>query len=141
MPEPEQHAVAAPGDSPVAVGDLPELVRVTTMLATLQEEARRIELDDAAREALAGIYQRAVDTICEVLSPALRDELGGFTIDLADPPGEAELRVAQAALTGWLSGLFQGMQAAFAGHMATQQLQQLQAGAQQSAPTKGGGYI
>jgi hypothetical protein len=63
-----------------------------------------------------------------VLSPDLREELGQLAPPVEGLPTEAELRVAQAQLVGWLEGLFHGIQAAmFAQQAAAQaQFQELQ---------------
>lgn len=59
-------------------------------------------------------------------------------------PSDAELRIAQAQLVGWLEGLFHGIQTAlFAQQMAARaQLQQMRKGALPpalSVPAQGGG--
>jgi hypothetical protein len=59
------------------------------------------------------IYDISVRELSDSLSPDLAEELGRvarpFTGD--ETPSEAELRVAQAQLVGWLEGLFHGIQA------------------------------
>jgi hypothetical protein len=55
------------------------------------------------------------------LSPDLQDELRRMALPFGDQstPSDAELRVAQAQLVGWLEGLFHGIQATlFAQQMA-----------------------
>ncbi len=62
------------------------------------------------------------------LSPDLREELARLSSLFEEgTPSDAELRVAQAQLVGWLEGLFHGIQAAlFSQQMAAQaQLQQM----------------
>ena len=63
-----------------------------------------------------------------MLSADLREELGQLAPPVEGLPTEAELRVAQAQLVGWLEGLFHGIQAAmFAQQAAAQaQFQELQ---------------
>ena len=57
-----------------------------------------------------------------MLSPDLREELGDLAPPLDGVPTEAEIRVAQAQLVGWLEGLFHGIQAAmFAQQAAARQ--------------------
>jgi hypothetical protein len=85
-------------------------------------------LDDRSRERLTDIYQKSVEELGAALSPDLRDELQSFALPFADgAPSDAELRVAQAQLVGWLEGLFHGIQATlFAQQLAAQQqLQQM----------------
>ncbi len=62
------------------------------------------------------------------LSPDLREELARLSSPFQEgTPSDAELRVAQAQLVGWLEGLFHGIQAAlFSQQMLAQaQLQQM----------------
>ena len=64
------------------------------------------------------------------VSPDLQEELGRLVepfLDVEGVPTEAELRIAQAQLVGWLEGLFHGIQATlFAQQMeARQQLEEL----------------
>jgi hypothetical protein len=63
------------------------------------------------------------------LSPELVDELERITLPFAEDttPTDAELRIAQAQLVGWLEGLFHGIQTAlFAQQMAARaQLEQM----------------
>jgi hypothetical protein len=71
-----------------------------------------------------------VAEVSEALSPDLQEELGRFSLPFLDGdrvPSDAELRVAQAQLVGWLEGLFTGIQATlFAQQMAArQQLEQM----------------
>jgi hypothetical protein len=106
-----------------------KIMRIGTMVRQLLEEVRRAPIDEAGRTRLREIYEQSVGELGEVLSPELREELSQFSLPFGDePPSEAELRIAQAQLVGWLEGLFQGIQAAlFAQQMAAQaQLQELQ---------------
>jgi hypothetical protein len=105
------------------------VMRIGSMIKQLLEEVRSAPLDDASRERMRAIYEMSVHDLSESLSPDLADELRrlapAFTGDEA--PSEAELRVAQAQLVGWLEGLFHGIQATlFAQQMAArQQLEQM----------------
>jgi hypothetical protein len=106
-----------------------KVMRIGSMVRQLLEEVRRAPLDDAGRARLREIHETAVKELGEGLSPELREELGQFSLPFADPaPSEAELRVAQAQLVGWLEGLFHGIQATlFAQQMAARsQLDELQ---------------
>ena len=82
--------------------------------------------------------------LADGLSPDLRDELdrlaSPFDADGA-PPSEAELRVAQAQLVGWLEGLFHGIQATlFAQQMAARnQLEQMRRSLPPGPPEPGSG--
>jgi hypothetical protein len=62
----------------------------------------------------------------------LREELQRLALPFdSETPSEAELRVAQAQLVGWLEGLFHGIQAAVAAQqmMAQRQLLEMRQGA------------
>lgn len=91
------------------------------MIRQLLEEVRQAPLDEASRERLREVYDTSVRELASTLSPDLAGELGRLTLpfDGDDVPSDAELRVAQAQLVGWLEGLFHGIQATlFAQQMA-----------------------
>ncbi|MDQ4069667.1 MAG: bacterial proteasome activator family protein [Actinomycetota bacterium] len=105
-----------------------KVLRIGSMTKELLEEVRRAPLDDAGRSRLREIYETSVHELAEGLSGDLRDELARLSSPFSDStPSDAELRVAQAQLVGWLEGLFHGIQAAiFSQQMAAQaQLQQM----------------
>jgi hypothetical protein len=113
----------ADGDGPSAetVGQPGKLLRIGAMAKQLLDEIRQTPLDEASRVRLREIHEISIRELSESLSPELRDELGRVTPPFTDSgaPSEAELRVAQAQLVGWLEGLFQGIQATlFAQQMA-----------------------
>src|SRR3954468_19889072 len=90
-----------------------KVLRIGSMTKELLEEVRRAPLDEAGRGRLREIYETSVRELAEGLSPDLRDELGRLSSPFSDStPSDAELRVAQAQLVGWLEGLFHGIQAA-----------------------------
>jgi Protein of unknown function (DUF2587) len=106
-----------------------KVMRIGAMVRQLLEEVRQAPLDEAGRARLREIYELSVKELAEGLSPELRDELAQFAMPFdADAPSEAELRIAQAQLVGWLEGLFHGIQATlFAQQMAARaQLEELQ---------------
>src|SRR5436305_5318973 len=105
-----------------------KVLRIGSMTKELLEEVRRAPLDEAGRGRLREIYETSVRELAEGLSPDLRDELGRLSSPFSEStPSDAELRVAQAQLVGWLEGLFHGIQAAlFSQQVAAQaQLQQM----------------
>jgi hypothetical protein len=105
-----------------------KVLRIGSMTKELLEEVRRAPLDDAGRSRLREIYETSVRELADGLSGDLRDELARLSSPFAEEtPSDAELRVAQAQLVGWLEGLFHGIQAAiFSQQMAAQaQLQQM----------------
>jgi Protein of unknown function (DUF2587) len=108
-----------------------KVMRIGSMIKQLLDEVRAAPLDDAGRDRLQRIFERSVDELGEALSPDLIEELREFAPPFADgTPSEAELRVAQAQLVGWLEGLFHGIQATlFAQQMAArQQLEEMRRG-------------
>lgn len=90
-----------------------KVLRIGSMIKTLLDEVRGVELDEASRNRLAEIYQTSVDELKQGLSPDLGSELEKLSLPFSDnkPPSETEIRVAQAQLVGWLEGLFHGIQA------------------------------
>ncbi|MEV3905353.1 MULTISPECIES: bacterial proteasome activator family protein [unclassified Mycobacterium] len=124
------------GDNDRSLTDLVEqpakVMRIGTMIKQLLEEVRAAPLDDASRNRLRDIHQTSIRELEEGLAPELRDELDRLTLPFQEgTPSDAELRIAQAQLVGWLEGLFHGIQTAlFAQQMAArQQLEQMRQGA------------
>ena len=118
-----------------------KVMRIGTMIKQLLDEVRSAPLDEAARARLAAIHARSLHELEDGLSPELIDELERITLPFTDDsPSDAELRIAQAQLVGWLEGLFHGIQTALvAQQMAAQaQLSQMRRalppGARQVAP-------
>jgi hypothetical protein len=98
-----------------------KVMRIGTMIKQLLEEVRAAPLDEAGRTRLMEIHRSSIRELEDGLSPELRDELERLTLpfDEDSVPSEAELRIAQAQLVGWLEGLFHGIQTAlFAQQMA-----------------------
>ncbi|WP_448625952.1 bacterial proteasome activator family protein [Geodermatophilus sp. URMC 64] len=109
----------------MTVGDMVEepakVMRIGTMIKQLLEEVRAAPLDDASRNRLRDIHAASIRELEEGLSPDLRDELERITLPFSEDatPSDAELRIAQAQLVGWLEGVFHGIQTAlFAQQMA-----------------------
>ena len=101
-----------------------KIIRIGSMIKQLLEEVRNTQLDEAAREQLQEIYETSIDELGSALSPDWRGELERLALafDGDAIPTEAELRMAQAQLVGWLEGLFHGIQATlFAQQMAARQ--------------------
>jgi hypothetical protein len=120
-----------PGDrSPAELIEEPaKVMRIGSMIKQLLEEVRTAPLDEAGRARLAGIHDRSILELEQGLAPELVDELRRITLPFAEDttPSDAELRIAQAQLVGWLEGLFHGIQTAlFAQQMAARaQLEQM----------------
>jgi hypothetical protein len=133
-----------PGESASeSVAEPAKVMRIGAMVKELLEEVRRAPLDEAGRARLREIHETAIKELAEGLSPDLQQELSQFSLPFDDAaPTEAELRIAQAQLVGWLEGLFHGIQAAlFAQQMAARaQLEELhRRGLPPGAPQDGGG--
>ena len=98
-----------------------KVMRIGTMIKQLLEEVRAAPLDDASRNRLRDIHAASIRELEEGLSPELREELERITLPFTEgeTPSDAELRIAQAQLVGWLEGVFHGIQTAlFAQQMA-----------------------
>ena len=106
-----------------------KVMRIGTMIKQLLEEVRAAPLDDASRSKLREIHRTSIRELEDGLAPELREELERLTLPFGEDavPSDAELRIAQAQLVGWLEGLFHGIQTAlFAQQMAAQaQLQEM----------------
>lgn len=106
-----------------------KVMRIGTMIKQLLEEVRAAPLDEASRNRLRDIHATSIRELEDGLAPELREELDRLTLPFNEDavPSDAELRIAQAQLVGWLEGLFHGIQTAlFAQQMAARaQLQQM----------------
>jgi hypothetical protein len=128
---------ASGDDDGTSLTDLVEqpakVMRIGTMIKQLLEEVRAAPLDDASRNRLRDIHRSSIRELEEGLAPELREELERLTLPFSEDsiPSDAELRIAQAQLVGWLEGLFHGIQTAlFAQQMAARaQLEQMRQGA------------
>ncbi len=149
---PDPGSIVVPGgDSSGESVDQPgKVMRIGSMIKQLLEEVRSAPMDQASRERLRDIYDQSVEELASGLSPDLRDELARMTLPFGDTttPSDAELRVAQAQLVGWLEGLFHGIQATlFAQQMAARnQLDEMRRrslppGGSDERPTPGGTYL
>jgi hypothetical protein len=135
-------------DEPRSVTELVEqpakVMRVANMVRQLLEEVKSAPLDEASRNRLKTIHAASIKELESGLAPELVEELERLSLDFTDDstPTEAELRIAQAQLVGWLEGLFHGIQTAlFAQQMAArQQLESMRRalpGGQQLPPDEG----
>jgi hypothetical protein len=111
------------------VADLVEqpakVMRIGTMVKQLLEEVRAAPLDDASRNRLREIHENSIKELSDGLAPELRDELHRLSLPFSEDtvPSDAELRIAQAQLVGWLEGLFHGIQAAMVAQQMAAQAQ------------------
>lgn len=100
-----------------------KVMRIGSMIKQLLEEVRASSTDEPSRVRLREIHTRSIKELEDGLAPELIAELERVALPFSDDevPSEAELRVAQAQLVGWLEGLFHGIQTAlFAQQMAAQ---------------------
>ena len=90
-----------------------KVMRIGAMVRQLLEEVRHAPLDEAGRDRMREIYDISVRELSDSLSPDLAEELSRVARPFVgdETPSEAELRVAQAQLVGWIEGLFHGIQA------------------------------
>ncbi|MEV6910266.1 bacterial proteasome activator family protein [Amycolatopsis sp. NPDC051071] len=131
-----------------SLGDLVEepakVMRIGTMIKQLLEEVRAAPLDDASRTRVREIHQTSIRELEQALAPELQDELERLVRPFTEnsTPSDAELRIAQAQLVGWLEGLFSGIQTAlFAQQMAARvQLEQMRRGLP-AGPSAGGSAL
>ena len=171
---PQQVVVVGPDGQPVGAMAMPQgpddadgamnvsemveqpakVMRIGTMIKQLLEEVRAAPLDEASRNRLRDIHAASIRELEEGLAPELREELERITLPFTEgeTPSDAELRIAQAQLVGWLEGVFHGIQTAlFAQQMAARaQLEEIRRkalpGGQGSAPAPdqrpgGGQYL
>ncbi|WP_380164575.1 bacterial proteasome activator family protein [Jannaschia sp. R86511] len=120
-----------------------KVMRIGSMIKQLLEEVRSAPLDEAGRARLADVHARSVAELETGLSDDLTAELRRLALpfDPDSTPTEAELRIAQAQLVGWLEGLFHGIQTTlFAQQVAARaQLEQMRRQALPGPATGPGG--
>ena len=130
---PEAEAGDAGENASKSVTDMVEqpakVMRIGNMIRQLLEEVKAAPLDEASRQRLRNIHSASIRELKEGLAPELVEELERITLPFSEEatPTDAELRIAQAQLVGWLEGLFHGIQTAlFAQQMAARaQLEQM----------------
>jgi hypothetical protein len=91
-----------------------KVMRIGSMIRQLLEEVKSAPLDDASRQRLKEIHRRSIKELETGLAPELVEELERLTLPFTgdETPSDAELRISQAQLVGWLEGLFHGIQTA-----------------------------
>ena len=120
-------------EEPRTLADMVEqpakVMRIGSMIRQLLEEVKAAPLDEASRARLKEIHTSSIKELEDGLAPELIEELERLTLPFAEgaAPSDAELRIAQAQLVGWLEGLFHGIQTTlFAQQMAARaQLEQM----------------
>jgi Protein of unknown function (DUF2587) len=91
-----------------------KVMRIGSMIRQLLEEVKSAPLDDASRNRLKEIHASSIKELESGLAPELVEELERLSLPFTEnqTPSDAELRIAQAQLVGWLEGLFHGIQTA-----------------------------
>ncbi len=136
---PAQTSEDAPAPHGPMVDQPAKVMRIGTMIRQLLEEVRSAPLDDAGRTRLAEIHQRSIAELKDGLSPELVAELDRIALPFGESdPSDAELRIAQAQLVGWLEGLFHGIQTALVAQQvsAQSQLQEMRTLPPSAGPAK-----
>jgi hypothetical protein len=120
------------GEEEPSITDLVEqpakVMRIGNMIRQLLEEVKSAPLDEASRARLREIHAASIKELEDGLAPELIEELERLSLPFtSETPSDAELRIAQAQLVGWLEGLFHGIQTAiYAQQMAARaQLEQM----------------
>ncbi|MEJ7651510.1 MAG: bacterial proteasome activator family protein [Nakamurella sp.] len=128
----ETEQPASPSGAAELIGEPAKVMRIGTMIKQLLEEVRSAPLDEASRVRLREIHARSIAELEEGLTPELREELERITLPFSEDsvPSDAELRIAQAQLVGWLEGVFHGLQTALVAQQmaARSQLEQMRRG-------------
>jgi hypothetical protein len=121
VPAEALQAAGSQGDGDDDLHDLTDLVeqpakvmRIGSMIRQLLEEVKSAPLDDASRNRLKEIHASSIKELESGLAPELVEELERLSLPFTEDstPSDAELRIAQAQLVGWLEGLFHGIQTA-----------------------------
>ncbi len=165
QPEPQQVVVVGPDGQPMAALSMNQdgtvaasgegeergpaelieqpakIMRIGSMVKQLLEEVRSAPLDEPARTRLRDVHQGAIKELCGGLAPELCEELDRVMLPLRPDqvPSDAELRVAQAQLVGWLEGLFQGIQTAMLAQQMAARVQLDQLRGRPALPSGQGG--
>lgn len=114
-PTPQQDHPAQPeiiDPSQEMVSEPLKLIRIASMLQAMRNEVSEISLDQPGRSKLIEIHDRMLHELREIMSEELKDELDGVIQPLGDDTtSDAEIRIVQAQLAGWIEGLFHGIRA------------------------------
>ncbi|NKS04731.1 DUF2587 domain-containing protein, partial [Rhodococcus hoagii] len=124
----------ADGDSLTDMVEQPaKVMRIGTMITSTARGGAGGASRRRQPHSAAEIHKSSVRELEQGLAPELREELERLTLPFTDDsvPTDAELRIAQAQLVGWLEGLFHGIQTALvrAADAARAQLEQMRQGA------------
>lgn len=97
-----------------AIEEPAKVMRIGSMVKQLLDEVKSAPLDVAGRTRMREIHATSIKELESGLSSELVAELHRLNLPFSEDsvPSEAELRIAQAQLVGWLEGLFHGLQTA-----------------------------
>lgn len=117
-PEGEEHRPGAgpEGPSPDSgrISEPAKLVRLMAMSHHLLEELHHDHLDSTARALVDSSHRESLRQIRALLPDDNRQELDRLLAPFEQagpaPPSEADLRLAEAQLYGWLEGLLKGLE-------------------------------
>ena len=125
-----------PDSSDEQVTEPAKVMRIGRMISRLLDEVKDAPLDDASRARLREIHAQSIDELAGGLDEGLAEELRRITTPFAVDvtPSDAELRIAQAQLVGWLEGLFQGLQTALVAQHLNAQIKAGNPAIPQAAP-------
>ena len=114
--EPGENTESDENEAPRGLADMVEqpakVMRIGSMIRQLLEEVKAAPLDEASRARLKEIHTSSIKELEDGLAPELIEELERLTLPFVEgsAPSDAELRITQAQLVGWLEGLFHGIQ-------------------------------
>ena len=88
-----------------------KVMRVWMVTHELLHELHELQLDQASRARLMSTYEASVRELCGALGPDALDEFRRLVMVFGEARAlsDAELRVADAQLLGWLDGLVHGL--------------------------------
>jgi len=117
-----------------------KVMRIGSMIKQLLEEVKAAPLDEKARQRLTEIHRRSIVELESGLAPELVEELDRLSLPFEEgaTPSDAELRMAQAQLVGWLEGLFHGIQATLVAQQMAARMQLEQMRGRPALPMGGG---
>lgn len=96
--------------------DFSKLLRLRSTLEAVRNETRDLKPDQGSTRRLASIQNTLQSQLAEALPHELEVELLEFASCCHENPSptEAEIRIAQAQLSGWIEGLLNGVQLSIA---------------------------
>jgi hypothetical protein len=119
--------ISSQEDGGTAVEDPAKVLRLALSIQNTLDEVRKVDLEPEGLERLRDLHTQTVEQVKSMLSDDLQEEMEtDIILPAPEEPTQAELRVAQARVVGWLEGLFRGIQATSFNRQMASQLQQLQ---------------